>query len=333
MGDLKSFGERTKQLWNLGDALRRQVVAAVRLPDSFGAFDDPRSDSFGAQLSFREKGPYIRVQLGTFLYLLEEVPQAFRAGHVSYCAQGTAGAQELRRVDQEACADRFALAVAAAAFSVLIGHELCHLMNGHFYLKNPLMSSEPAVLADAQRLRQNEATAFALEMNADLAGVNFTIGALMDLAAGLHQLLQASEECLPGIASAAGIGSLLAFAVVVLAKTWRASTVCPATHPKPSFRFAAVKKAVLAALQLRERDVELQAFLAMLPEAMVQLAGLRLSAVEFSHDDALQDGYSDMPVRIEQAWRDSESFLNGQKAGGILCFDEEMHDWTKALRW
>jgi hypothetical protein len=228
----------------------------------------------------------------------------------------------------------FTYMAGAVATAVLTGHELCHALNGHAYIQNysksPLYSDKLG--AEARRLQENDATAFAIEFNADLAGITWTLDALFDSCSQFHQLLDEAEETLPVLTSPTGLGSLLAFVVVILAKTHQNSRRAKLQHPKPSVRAEAFKRAVVAVLTTQGRTAERDAFLAMLPTA-VEFLNSRLRPTVTDFAEALPSQPGDIPDRVERAWRECEPFLDKHKKGSALCFDAEMRDWSKTLSW
>jgi hypothetical protein len=332
MTDLKTLAERMHVIWGIGNSLQKRVVACCG-SKPISPLEDPKAEDFGAEVGRRPADLCIRLQVGTYFYLLDEVRAAIHDAPVTEYAQGRMPSEGNAPGNHEELVDVFTSAIASVAFCILTTHELCHILNGHYFLKNPDESENKRLADEARRLRRDPAVSFALELNADLAGISCTLAGLGDPKVQIKPSLEFAAETLSGIATPAGIGSVVAFAVVVLAKTWQAGAT-RTSHPKPSFRFEALKRAVMWFWATQGKALELQSFQTMLPEAVrFLLPTLRPQHVEFSYSDALQNGYEEMPRQIEDAWRESEPFLQRQKTTPELCLDEEMHNWRKTLNW
>jgi hypothetical protein len=331
-----NYTQRIAQLEGVADAMRKTIVQRFGLPQTFGAAGDSLIDPYGAKSGFKDNNAYISVAIGSYFYLLDEVLAAFRFAPVTQFAQGHVAAQTPVPAGQFELEDEFAYVLATLAFATLIGHELCHLLNGHWFMGNynnsPRRSNE--VAAEAQRLGNKEHTSFAFETNADLGGITWMLETLFDETSELRQTIKCTETRLPGITSPGGIGSILAFTVVVLSKTYHKARVNKVKHPPPAFRYETLNRTAARYLAMQHKEDERQAFVQALPEAVgFLLSRLRPTNVEFAEPDVLESNQAALAQRIEEAWRDAEPFLELHKHGPSICFGAEMHDLTKTLGW
>jgi hypothetical protein len=330
-----NFEQRLFKLESVANSIRTTIITRFGLPETFGELET-LAEASGATSGFDETGAHIRVALGTSFYLLDEVLAAFRFAPVTQLVQGTVAEEILLPAAVYGREDEFSFALAILSFSTLVAHEFCHLLNGHFfvcnYSKSPHWSNELA--AEAQRLGMNEHTGFALETNADLAGIAWMLESLCDETSELRQNITSAEQRLPGITNPRGIGSLLAFTVVVLSKTYQRPRFKKAKHPPPAFRFETLKRTVAWYLTAKHKEAERDAFLQVLRGAVeFLLPNLRPTNAEFAEPDVPAGSQAALAHRIEQAWRDAESYLERHKQGPSICFGTEMHDLTTTLSW
>ncbi|HEY4359678.1 MAG TPA: hypothetical protein VGN17_01855 [Bryobacteraceae bacterium] len=331
-----NFAQRIAQLEGVADAMRKTIVQRFGLPQTFGAAGDSLIDPYGAKSGFRDNNAYISVAIGSYFYLLDEVLAAFRFAPVTEFARGHVPVQTPVLVGQFELEDEFVYVLATLAFATLIGHELCHLLNGHWFMENyghsPRRSDE--IAAEAQRLAKKEHTSFAFETNADMGGITWMLETLFDETSELRQTIECAATRLPGITSSSGIGSTLAFTVVVLSKTYHKARVNKLRHPPPVFRYETLNRTAARYFATQQKEDERQAFVQVLPKAVgFLLSKLRPTNVEFAEPDEQQSNQAELAERIEEAWRDAEPFLELHKHGPRICFGAEMHDLKKTLGW
>lgn len=330
-----TFEDQTKRLFAVSDSVRKRVLDRLELDEAVaGLLISPRVLPVGASTGVCQGKAQIKLNLGTFFYLLDEVPVAFRFAPVAQFAQGRQ-CSDCSTMPDQAHVRIFSLVLGAIAISILTAHELCHALNGHFYIENysrSPCSSEELRRLEATTLQMDANISLATEFNADLAGIVWTLEALFDEGSHLYHLIKESEEFLRGITTAAGTGGILAFVIAVLAKTYRTSPSAKLRHPKPWFRVEALRRAVTRFLRMHKKDAELDSFLSMRQAAVdFVIPNLRPTVTDFTQRQPDEPG--EWPNRVQQGWRRSELFQEKHRIARTLCLREEMYNWTETLGW